>query len=203
MLSPSRAAQRRGQWYGPDRAQRRINEAARDAPLGAPALPAREKSRARIVRTSRQRASALQNSCQCDGIGAFRALGGVEARTFVDGGFLDDATMHRLRQVLVARYGWHLGTEAWQDVAAYAWEHRARVGAMANPVGYLYRVAQSSVRRQLRWQRRVELPEVPSERLPDIEPGLSRALASLTARQRVAVMLVHAHGWTHDEAAVV
>lgn len=117
--------------------------------------------------------------------------------------FLDDATMRRLRQVLVARFGWHAGTEARQDASLYAWEHRDRIAGMANPVGYLFRVAQTSVRRQLRWQRRVDLPTPPPGRLPDVEPGLAKALASLTARQRVAVMLVHAHGWTHDEAAEV
>jgi DNA-directed RNA polymerase specialized sigma24 family protein len=117
--------------------------------------------------------------------------------------FLDDDTMRRLRQALVARFGWHLGTEAWQDAAAYAWEHRDRLAGMDNPVGYLFRVAQTSVRRQLRWARRVDLPAPPPDRLPDVEPGLPAALATLSPRQRVAVMLVHAHGWTHEEAAGV
>jgi DNA-directed RNA polymerase specialized sigma24 family protein len=117
--------------------------------------------------------------------------------------FLDDDTMRRLRQALVARFGWQLGTEAWQDAAAYGWEHRDRLADMDNPVGYLFRVAQTSVRRQLRWARQVDLPAPPPDRLPDVEPGLPAALAALSPRQRVAVMLVHAHGWTHDEAASV
>jgi DNA-directed RNA polymerase specialized sigma24 family protein len=107
----------------------------------------------------------------------------------------------RLRQVLVARYGWELGLEAWHDAMAYAWEHQAELGAMANQLGYLYRVAQSSVRRQRRWRRRVVLPPVAPDRLPDVEPRLPAALEGLSSQQRLAVLLVHAHGWTHAEAA--
>jgi DNA-directed RNA polymerase specialized sigma24 family protein len=107
----------------------------------------------------------------------------------------------RLRQLLVARYGWELGIEAWQDAMAYAWEYHENLATMANPDGYLYRVGQSSVRRQRRWRRRVLLPSVPPVRLPDVEPALPAALAALSTRQRLAVLLVHAHGWTHEEAA--
>ena len=117
--------------------------------------------------------------------------------------FLDDEALRRLRQTLVARFGWQLGVEAWQDASLYAWEHRDRLALMDNPVGYLFRVAQTSVRRQLRWTRHVELPAPPPGRLPEVEPRLPAALGALSPRQRVAVMLVHAHGWTHDEAAGV
>jgi RNA polymerase sigma-70 factor (ECF subfamily) len=109
----------------------------------------------------------------------------------------------RLRQALVARYGWEQGHEACQDALAYAWEHADRLRAMDNPVGYLYRVGQTSVRRQQRWSRHVDLPPVIPSALPDVEPGLPAALAALSDRQRLAVLLVHAHGWTHEEAATV
>ena len=36
---------------------------------------------------------------------------------------------------------------------------------------------------------------------PQVEPGLGRALARLSERQRVAVVLVHGYGWTHREVA--
>ena len=111
--------------------------------------------------------------------------------------------MLRLRQVLVARYGIELGVEAWHDALAHAWEHRQRLAAMDNPTGYLYRVAQSSVRRQRRWARRVAFPPVDPDRLPDVEPGLPAALAVLSERQRESVLLVSAHGWTQSEAAEV
>jgi RNA polymerase sigma-70 factor (ECF subfamily) len=113
----------------------------------------------------------------------------------------DSEPATRLRQLLVSRYGWELGVEAWHDAMAYAWEHDTELAAMSNPLGYLYRVAQSSVRRQARSRRRVTLPEVPTDRMPDVEPGLPRALAALTTQQRVAVLLVHAHGWTQADAA--
>jgi DNA-directed RNA polymerase specialized sigma24 family protein len=72
---------------------------------------------------------------------------------------------------------------------------------MANPGGYLYRVAQSSARRYRRWGRRTTFPpEITShERL--VEPGPAAALAGLGDNQRVAVLLVHAHGYSHAEVA--
>jgi DNA-directed RNA polymerase specialized sigma24 family protein len=114
---------------------------------------------------------------------------------------LSSASARRLRQLLVARYGFEVGIEAWHDTVAYAWEHQARLASMVNPDGYLYRVGQSSVRRQHRWRRRVVLPAAPPDRLPDVEPGLPAAIAELSHQQRLAVLLVHAHGWTHEEAA--
>ncbi len=42
---------------------------------------------------------------------------------------------------------------------------------------------------------------MPASELPDIDPRLPAALAGLSARQRAAVLLVHAHGWTQTEAA--
>jgi RNA polymerase sigma factor (sigma-70 family) len=45
------------------------------------------------------------------------------------------------------------------------------------------------------------LPPVPTEELPEIDPRLPSALAALSKRQRTAVLLVHAYGWTHGEVA--
>lgn len=109
----------------------------------------------------------------------------------------------RLQQVLVARFGWEAGLDAWQDAMAFAWEHRLEVASMSNPAGYLYRVAQTSVRRDRRWYRPVVLPVPEVGRLPEIEPKLVAALAGLSERQRLAVLLVHAHDWTHEDAAAV
>jgi DNA-directed RNA polymerase specialized sigma24 family protein len=121
----------------------------------------------------------------------------------IDAGWSSDSGLctDRLRQILVARFGWELGLEAWHDAVVYACEHAADLDEMTNPVGYLYRVAQTSVRRQRRANRRFDLPSVDEHRLPDVEPRLPRALAGLSERQRIAVMLVHAHGWAHDDAA--
>jgi DNA-directed RNA polymerase specialized sigma24 family protein len=126
---------------------------------------------------------------------------GIDIHVDVPLSGLSSASARRLRQLFVARYGLELGIEAWHDAVAYAWEHYETLALMANPDGYLYRVGQSSVRRQRRWRRRVVLPPVPPDRLPDVEPALPAALASLSPQQRLAVLLVHAHGWTHEEAA--
>jgi RNA polymerase sigma-70 factor (ECF subfamily) len=108
----------------------------------------------------------------------------------------------RLRRVLVAHYGLDVGLDVADDALAWAWEHWPRVRDMPNPAGYLYRVGQSSARRHWRWRRTVVLPE---ERVthdaPRFEPGLPGALAVLKPAQRVAVVLVHALGWTYEEAA--
>jgi len=121
--------------------------------------------------------------------------------------FIVEATV-RLRRALVARYGLELGTEAAADAIAYAWEHRDDLAATANPVGYLFRVGQSSVRRTVRLRRRrVDLPANPSVddlgRVDHHHPGLPAALARLPHHPRVAVLLVHAHGYRYAEAAAV
>jgi RNA polymerase sigma factor (sigma-70 family) len=105
----------------------------------------------------------------------------------------------RLRRALVAFYGVEVGSEATADALAVAWERWDSVESMANPIGYLFRVGQSRSRRYRR--RAVVLPAVPESELPEIDPRLPRALAGLSDRQRAAVLLVHAHGWTQTETA--
>ena len=87
--------------------------------------------------------------------------------------------------------------DAVAEALAYAWEHRARVTAMANPAGYLYRVAQSRSRRR----KQGLLPWASDDRLPDVEPGLPAALAALSPSQAEAVWLVHGAGMSQVEAA--
>jgi RNA polymerase sigma-70 factor (ECF subfamily) len=101
----------------------------------------------------------------------------------------------RLRRALVAAYGADRGREAVAEALAWAWEHRTELGRMDNPAGYLYRVGQSRTR------PRKEPPrfEAPPGAEPWVEPSLLPALAELTERQRVAVVLVHGFGWTHRE----
>ena len=70
---------------------------------------------------------------------------------------------------------------------------------MENPTGYLYRVGMSRTRRIRR--RTPILPAVEVARMPEVEPRLPAALASLPERQRVAVILVHGLGWTQREVA--
>jgi RNA polymerase sigma factor (sigma-70 family) len=104
-----------------------------------------------------------------------------------------------LKQAFVARFGRNDGIEAACEAFAYAWEHWPRVSVMENPTGYLYRVGRSRTRRIRR--RTPVLPEVAVSRMPEVEPQLPAALASLPERQRVTVILVHGLGWTQREAA--
>jgi len=108
-----------------------------------------------------------------------------------------------LEQALVARFGLHDGMEAAADAVAYGCEHWGRVQAMGNPVGYLYRVGESSAKRRGARRRLREgvLVAEPSTTDSPVDVDLQRALARLTAHQRVAIVLVHAHGHTYADAA--
>jgi DNA-directed RNA polymerase specialized sigma24 family protein len=107
----------------------------------------------------------------------------------------------RLRRTLVVTYGGEVGLEATADALAYAWEHWDRLASCPNPAGYLFRVGQTSARRQ----RRPSLtawPPVPPEE-PNFEPGLLPALIALSEQQRAVVMLVHGYGWSLREVAAM
>ncbi len=106
----------------------------------------------------------------------------------------------RLTFAFAASYGPELGVEATAEALAYAWEHWERVKAMANPLGYLYRVGQSKVRRH-RWQRPPVAPVPHDSDEPRFEPGLLSGLEALSRNQRVAVVLVGGFQWTQREVS--
>jgi DNA-directed RNA polymerase specialized sigma24 family protein len=103
----------------------------------------------------------------------------------------------RLRRALVATYGPERGREGAAEALAFAWEHWDELRSMDNAIGYLYRVGQSRTRS--RKTRAVFGRSDASE--PWVEPGLGAALARLSERQRVAVVLVHGFGWSLREVA--
>jgi RNA polymerase sigma factor (sigma-70 family) len=103
----------------------------------------------------------------------------------------------RLRRALVAAYGPEAGREATAAALAWAWEHWEQVQAMTNPVGYLYRVGQSSGRER---KQPTLMPEESPE-LSRFEPALESALAALSEQQRVSVLLVEGYGLTQQETA--
>jgi RNA polymerase sigma factor (sigma-70 family) len=112
----------------------------------------------------------------------------------------------RLRVALVARYGVDVGVDACADALAYAWEHWARVSAMANAAGYLYRVGQTSARRQARWRQAPTFPpehrsDEPNDDHDRSDAGLDHLLATLDDRQRTVVVLAHVYEWTYAEIA--
>jgi DNA-directed RNA polymerase specialized sigma24 family protein len=106
----------------------------------------------------------------------------------------------RLRRALVAAYGVERGREAAAEALAYGWEHWSEVRALENPTGYLYRVGQTRSRAR---KDRVVFTVAPSNADPLVEPGLAGALAQLSERQRIAVVLVHGFGWQLREVAEV
>lgn len=110
-----------------------------------------------------------------------------------------EATEPGLRRALVAVFGAEEARDAVAEGLAYAWQHWDRVQTMANPAGYVYRVARSRGRRR---RVRPVFPEVLGS-VPEVEPGLPAALAGLSERQRVAVLLVHGWDSTYEEAATV
>jgi DNA-directed RNA polymerase specialized sigma24 family protein len=107
----------------------------------------------------------------------------------------------RLKRALVARYGIDVGQEAAATALVEGWRRWDRVAGMANPVGYLYTIGRNYGRRARVTAPRFPVP--PADQTPWIEPGLPAALTALPERQRQAVLLVHAHGWTLSEAADV
>jgi RNA polymerase sigma factor (sigma-70 family) len=110
-----------------------------------------------------------------------------------------------LRRALAAGYGSEVGRDAAVDALVWAWRNWGRVQRISNPGGYLYRVGQSSARRQLRRRRhRGAAMQAEVSKGPDalmFEPGLVRALSELSTRQRTAVVLVHGYEFTLGEAA--
>jgi DNA-directed RNA polymerase specialized sigma24 family protein len=116
-----------------------------------------------------------------------------------------DDTLIRVRRALVARFGAEAGGEAAADVAEWAVANTAQVADAANPAGLLYRVGQSKVRRYQRWRR------TPGPLLAPAEAGevdavlldLFAALRKLPEAQRIAVVLVHAHGERYADVAAL
>ena len=105
----------------------------------------------------------------------------------------------RLRLAFVSRYGPDVGSEVTSEALACAWENWEEVALMANPAGWVYRTGQSRSRRFFR--RPVRLPAPLGLHNPAVEPELPLCLARLSDKQRTAVMLVHAYGYTVRETA--
>ena len=103
----------------------------------------------------------------------------------------------RLVRAMVPLRGVDGAADAASEALAYAWENWSVVQPMENPVGYLYRVAQS----RSRPRKQPQLPLPVTVGLPDVEPGLIPALLELPLTQRSALWLIHACGWSYAETA--
>ena len=111
--------------------------------------------------------------------------------------FFEDAEP-RLRRALVAALGAERGREGAAEALAYAWQNWEEVRQMKSPIGYLFRVGQS--RSRPRATVSFDGVRVPNGD-PWIEPSLPAALASLSERERLAVVLIEGYGWTWREVA--
>ena len=105
----------------------------------------------------------------------------------------------RLGRALAALYGFEDGRDATAEALAYAWENWDRLQHITNLPGYLFRVGQTRGRR--RRQPAAALFDIGERGEYSFEPGLPKALAALTQRQRLAVVLVHGNGYTLREVA--
>jgi len=105
----------------------------------------------------------------------------------------------RLSYALAAAYGPEVGADVTADALGWAWEHWDETQGLANPAGYLYRVAQS----RARWYHRPRIlfPQLPTDEGHDPAPELGDALAGLTKNQRVSVVLIHGLGYSEREVA--
>ena len=117
--------------------------------------------------------------------------------------FAEFVTAHerKLRHALISLLGGQLGHDATAEALEYGWEHWDRVRAMENPVGYLYKVGRSCGRREIKRRDRPVFDPVDMGRIPEVEPKLPAALAQLSERQRMVVVLVHGYGWTPTEVS--
>ncbi len=118
-------------------------------------------------------------------------------------GFFETAEP-KLRRALTSAYGADVGPDATAEALAWGWQNWTRVEAMDNPVGYLFRVGQSSARRLLdRRSVTVDWDPPVVGGLPETDPAVEVALVGMPRQQRVAVVLVHGYGYRHREAAQV
>jgi DNA-directed RNA polymerase specialized sigma24 family protein len=103
----------------------------------------------------------------------------------------------RLGRALAAVYGFEDGRDATAEALAYAWENWLRLQHIQNLPGYLFRVGQTRGRPR----RQRVLFDIGADAEHRFEPGLPKALAALSRRQRLAVVLVHGYGYTLREVA--
>lgn len=112
-----------------------------------------------------------------------------------------DAHERRLCQAFSAMWGATVGREVAVDVFSYAWEHWDRVGAMENPVGYLFVVGRDRGRRRLRGREQpsADASVLADDRSPEYEPALAGLVDGLPTRERQVVMLLYGFEWSMSE----
>jgi len=96
-----------------------------------------------------------------------------------------------------------------QEALLKVWERWERVAVMDRPTGYLYRTAmnafRSRYRRAARTARRILARRVPVDEIRAAEErdAVMRSLATLSPRQRAALVLTELLGYGSEEAAAM
>ena len=98
-----------------------------------------------------------------------------------------------------------LAAEAADEAMARAYQRWGHVQAMANPVGWVYRVgfnwATSVLRRRARSAREPLYQTGVTDIPPVSDPAVHRALAELDVKQRAVVVCRYLLGWSEQETA--
>ena len=112
-----------------------------------------------------------------------------------------------LRALWLVTRNRHEAEEITQEAFLRVWERWSRVSRVPDPTGYLYRTAMNVFRSRLRRAavavRKTVRAMPPDDQLEMVEgrDAAVRAMASLTPRQRAAVVLTDVLGFTSEESA--
>jgi len=101
--------------------------------------------------------------------------------------------------------------ELMQDAFLKVWERWDRVGGLEDPTGYLYRTAMNAFRSRYRRAARAARRMVGMRPAPQVDPleaadqrdVVARALATLSPRQRAALVLTEVLGYGSEDAGRV
>lgn len=108
----------------------------------------------------------------------------------------------QLRRALVATFGGPDGRAATVNALSWAWEHWDRISVVDNPVAYLYRVGQTSMRH--RHPPTIGMEQAIGDVLDEsFDSDLVDALRQLPEQQRLAVVFVKVLGWSQADLADV
>jgi RNA polymerase sigma factor (sigma-70 family) len=123
--------------------------------------------------------------------------------------FFEAEHMKLLRALYLLTGNAQEAEEIMQDTFVAVWERWDRVGAMENPVGYLYRAAMNRFRSRARRATRTARVVLGSTQTGDAfaaadeRDAVARALAALPERQRAAIVLTELLGYGSDEAGEI
>jgi RNA polymerase sigma-70 factor (ECF subfamily) len=135
--------------------------------------------------------------------------GGPELHTYAEGVSADFDTFYRAQRSRISKAlalslgDVDLAVEATDEAFTRAYERWTRVSALAQPEGWVYRVATnwalSIFRRRRLGLHRFHDPSVPAA--PGAEPAVHAAVAALDVKQRSVVVCRHLLGWSVAETA--